>query len=127
MQIAGLPYWTLPGQSFSVRQVDNFPGQVIFVKTRMPPPLFNYTCFKMADTGEEDLFAVFDDIETKKTPKKISEVAEDSIKDSVKRIFLQRGEKRLHEEDNVDAKLPDDGGQADGEKVKRAKKPVNER
>jgi hypothetical protein len=79
----------------------------------------------MADFGGEDLFAVFDNIETKKKDEKAPEVTESSVKDSVKRIFLQRGEKRGHE-DSIDGGSLD-GGADDGDKLKRVKKPDDER
>ena len=47
----------------------------------------------MADFGGDDLFAVFEHVESKKD-EKASDVSEGSVKDSVKRIFQQRGEKR---------------------------------
>ena len=80
----------------------------------------------MADFGGEDLFAVFDHIETKKNDEKASEVTESRVKDSVKRLFLQRGEKRGHE-DITDGRPLDVGVHDDGEKLKRVKKPDDER
>ena len=73
----------------------------------------------MADFGGEDLFSVFDNIEKKKD-EKTSEVIKSSDKDSIKRILLQRGEKREHD-DNTDG-IQDSFEAGDGEKLKRAKK-----
>jgi hypothetical protein len=81
----------------------------------------------MADFGGEYLFAVFDHIETKKKDEKAPEVTESRVKDSLKRLFQQRGEKRGHDDTTDGASL--DAGVAidDGEKLKRAKKPDDER
>ena len=87
--------------------------------------LIHHSRFKMADFGDEDLFAVFDNVETNKKNEKAAEVTDGSAKDSVKRIFLQRGEKRGHE-DSIDGVSLDDGAD-EGDKLKRVKKPDDER
>ncbi|XP_046844163.1 exosome RNA helicase MTR4-like [Xenia sp. Carnegie-2017] len=51
----------------------------------------------MADF-EEDLFSVFNDVDRSKKDGKTVEVTDYDDKDSLKRIFSQRGEKRLHGE-----------------------------
>ncbi|CAB4009069.1 superkiller viralicidic activity 2-like 2 [Paramuricea clavata] len=86
--------------------------------------LIHRSRFKMADFGDEDLFAVFDNVETNKKDEKAAEVRDGSAKDSVKRIFLQRGEKRGHEE-SIDGVSLDDGAD-EGDKLKRVKKPDDE-
>lgn len=51
----------------------------------------------MADF-EEDLFSVFNDVDKSKKDGKTVEVTDYDDKDSLKRIFSQRGEKRQHGE-----------------------------
>ena len=77
----------------------------------------------MADFGEEELFTVFDSIEQTKEKASVSGVTDGSVK----RIFLQRGEKRGHEEsvDVIDS-VQQDGAGGD-EKLKRVKKADDER
>ena len=94
-------------------------------------PSLSHYFSKMADFGGEDLFAVFDNIETKKKGKE-AEVPEGNVKGSLQRILLQRGEKRVHEDTTDGAQISldhgyDRDGGDDGEKLKRIKKPDDER
>ena len=103
---------------------------VPFHNVHVYPSLSHYFS-KMADFGGEDLFAVFDNIETKKKGKE-AEVPEGNVKGSLQRIWLHRGEKRVHEDTTDGAQISldhgyDHGGGGDGEKLKRIKKPDDER
>ena len=81
----------------------------------------------MADFGGDDLFSVFDNIATKKKEKE-AEVLEGSVKDSLQRILSHRGEKRAHEESVDGAQISlDNRNDAESEKLKRVKKPDDER